>query len=111
MASFIVFPFDHRPKWRLSTREKFATLAFRRESASRMSSPTLVEHARRHNLKRGEGVQHVTLDEAAVDAGRNTDLVVLDDALNALARVDPRKVQVVEMRFFGGLAWMKRRKF
>ncbi len=31
------------------------------------------------------------------------DLVVLDDAMNALARIDPRKVQVVEMRFFGGL--------
>ncbi|MGA9471229.1 MAG: ECF-type sigma factor, partial [Terriglobales bacterium] len=32
------------------------------------------------------------------------DLVALDDALDALARVDPRKVQVVEMRFFGGLS-------
>ena len=65
----------------------------------------LVEHARRHNLKRGRGVQHVSLDEAVlvgVDPG--VDLVALDDALNALARVDPRKVQVVEMRFFGGLS-------
>ena len=33
-----------------------------------------------------------------------TDLVALDDALNALAQLDPRKVQVVEMRFFGGLS-------
>ena len=32
------------------------------------------------------------------------DLAVLDDAMNALARIDPRKVQVVEMRFFGGLS-------
>ena len=32
------------------------------------------------------------------------DLVALDDAMNALARLDPRKVQVVEMRFFGGLS-------
>ena len=65
----------------------------------------LVEHARRHNLKRGRGVQHVSLDEAVlvgVDPG--VDLVALDDALNALARVDPRKVRVVEMRFFGGLS-------
>jgi RNA polymerase sigma factor (sigma-70 family) len=30
-------------------------------------------------------------------------MVALDDAMNALARVDPRKVQVFEMRFFGGL--------
>jgi RNA polymerase sigma factor (TIGR02999 family) len=65
----------------------------------------LVEHARRHNLKRGRGVQHVSFDEAVVvSADPGVDLVALDDALNALARVDPRKVQVVEMRFFGGLS-------
>jgi RNA polymerase sigma-70 factor (ECF subfamily) len=68
----------------------------------------LVEHARRHNLKRGGGVHHVSLEEAAfvvgVDGSQDTDLVVLDDAMNALARIDPRKVQVVEMRFFGGLS-------
>jgi RNA polymerase sigma-70 factor, ECF subfamily len=65
----------------------------------------LVELARRHNLQRGGGVQHVQLDEAAVVRGnRRTDLVGLDDAMNALARLDARKVQVVEMRFFGGLS-------
>jgi RNA polymerase sigma-70 factor (ECF subfamily) len=65
----------------------------------------LVEHARRHNLKRGGGVQHVSLEETAiVDDDRPADLVALDDAMNALARIDPRKVQVVEMRFFGGLS-------
>ncbi len=65
----------------------------------------LVEHARRHNLKRGGGVQHVSLEEAAeVGGGRPTDLVALDDAMQALARLDARKVQVVEMRFFGGLS-------
>src|SRR5216684_87636 len=65
----------------------------------------LVEHARRHNQRRGGGVRHVPLDEAAVVSGnRPADLVALDDALNALARFDPRKVRVVEMRFFGGLS-------
>ena len=65
----------------------------------------LVEHARRRNLKRGGAVPHVSLDEAAqVGGGRPADLVALDDAMNALARLDPRKVQVVEMRFFGGLS-------
>jgi RNA polymerase sigma factor (TIGR02999 family) len=65
----------------------------------------LVEHARRHNLKRGGDLQHVSLDEAAaVGAGKATDLLALDDAMNALARIDPRKAQVVEMRFFGGLS-------
>jgi RNA polymerase sigma-70 factor, ECF subfamily len=69
----------------------------------------LVERARRRNLKRGGGAPHVSLEEAAVvgDGNRTLDpggnLVALDDALNALARLDPRKVQVVEMRFFGGL--------
>jgi RNA polymerase sigma-70 factor (ECF subfamily) len=65
----------------------------------------LVDHARRHNLKRGGGVPHVSLDEAAVVGGdQGADLVALDDAMNALARLDPRKVQVIEMRFFGGLS-------
>lgn len=65
----------------------------------------LVEHARRHNLKRGGDVQHVSLEETAVVGGdRAADLIALDDAMVVLARVDPRKVQVVEMRFFGGLS-------
>ena len=65
----------------------------------------LVDHARRRNLKRGGGVEHVALEEAAVvGGGQGPDLVALDDAMNALAQIDPRKVQVVEMRFFGGLS-------
>jgi RNA polymerase sigma-70 factor (ECF subfamily) len=64
----------------------------------------LVEHARRHNVKRGGGVPHVSIDEAALVGGsRAADLVALDDAMNALSQIDPRKAQVVEMRFFGGL--------
>jgi RNA polymerase sigma-70 factor, ECF subfamily len=65
----------------------------------------LVDHARRHNLKRGGDVQHISLEETALVGGdRAADLVGLDDAMNALARLDPRKVEVVEMRFFGGLS-------
>jgi len=64
----------------------------------------LIEHARRHNLKRGGGVPHVSLEEvASVGGNRAGDLIALDDAMNTLARLDPRKAQVVEMRFFGGL--------
>jgi len=64
----------------------------------------LVDHARRHNLKRGAGVEHVSLDSAAViGAGRPDDFVSLDDALTALAEMAPRKAKVVELRFFGGL--------
>lgn len=65
----------------------------------------LVDHARRHNLKRGGGVQHVALeDTAVVGGGRAENLVVLDDALQTLARMDARKARVVELRFFGGLS-------
>jgi len=65
----------------------------------------LVEHARRHNVKRGGGVQHVSLEQAAVvSASRAKELIELDEALQELARIDPRKVQVVELRFFGGLS-------
>lgn len=64
----------------------------------------LVEHARRHNLKRGRGIPHVSLDDTAVvGEARAAHLVALDDALVALARLDARKVQVVELRYFGGL--------
>src|SRR5713101_4707096 len=63
----------------------------------------LVERARRRNLKRGGGIQHINLNEAAL-LKTIPDITVLDDALNELSRVDPRKVQIVEMRFFGGLS-------
>jgi RNA polymerase sigma-70 factor, ECF subfamily len=65
----------------------------------------LVEYARRHNLKRGGDVQHVSLEEAAaVSANRARELIALDEALEELTRIDPRKVRVVELRFFGGLS-------
>jgi RNA polymerase sigma-70 factor, ECF subfamily len=65
----------------------------------------LVDHARQRNLKRGGGVRHVSLEQVAVVRGaRAADLVALDDAMEALARFDPRKAKVVELRFFGGLS-------
>jgi RNA polymerase sigma factor (TIGR02999 family) len=73
--------------------------------AAQVMRRILVEHARRHNLKRGGGVQHISLEQAAVVGGdEGADLMALDDAINALARIDPRKVRVVEIRFFGGLS-------
>lgn len=64
----------------------------------------LVDHARRHNLKRGAGVQHVSLEDTGVVGERDEHLVALDEALHALAGFDFRKAQVVELRFFGGLS-------
>src|SRR5450432_4155707 len=53
----------------------------------------LVEHARRHNLKRGGGVPHVSLEETAmVGIERAANMVALNDAMDQLARLDPRKV-------------------
>jgi RNA polymerase sigma factor (TIGR02999 family) len=73
--------------------------------AAQVMRRILVDHARSHNIKRGAGVVHVALEDVAVvSSDRTGDLVALDDALNALARLDPRKVQIIEMRFFGGLS-------
>jgi RNA polymerase sigma factor (TIGR02999 family) len=65
----------------------------------------LVDHARgRKYAKRGGDAQRVSFDEAlAVSSARGADLVALDEALNKLAVIDPRKGKVVELRFFGGL--------
>jgi RNA polymerase sigma-70 factor, ECF subfamily len=73
--------------------------------AAQLMRRILVENARRHNLKRGGGTQHISLEEVAVIADdRSGDLVALDGAMKKLERLDPRKVQVVEMRYFGGLS-------
>ena len=65
----------------------------------------LVDHARRRNLKRGGGVQHISIEETnALAQERPTDLIMLDNAMHALARFDSRKAKVVELRFFGGLS-------
>jgi RNA polymerase sigma-70 factor, ECF subfamily len=73
--------------------------------SSQVMRPILVEHARRRNLKRGGDARHFSLEQAAViSGGEDMDFVELDHALNALARIDPREMRVVEMRFFGGLS-------
>jgi len=66
----------------------------------------LVDFARdRQYLKRGGGALRVSLAEVNEFSGeRDADLVALDEALKALAEVDQRKGQVVELRFFGGLS-------
>ncbi len=74
--------------------------------AARLMRRILVDAARaRGNQKRGGGAAMLSLDEAlVVPTDPANDLVALDDALTALAAVDSRKSQVVEMRFFGGLS-------
>ena len=66
----------------------------------------LIERARsRRSAKRGSGGQRVSLDDAAdVSNERAADLVALDEALTNLAAIDPRKAEIVELKYFGGLS-------
>jgi RNA polymerase sigma factor (TIGR02999 family) len=74
--------------------------------ASRLMRRILVDFARsRGYQKRGGGAQQVSFTEAlGVAEGAPTNVVALDDALEALALVDERKSRIVELRFFGGLS-------
>jgi len=73
--------------------------------SARLMRRILVEFARsREGQKRGAGATPVSLDEKLLGSSERADLVALDDALNALAAIDPRKCQVVELRFFAGLS-------
>jgi len=72
--------------------------------SARLMRRILVDFARAKNYqKRGGGAQAVTLDEALVVVEPGRDLIAIDEALDALAKMDERKAKVVEMRFFGGL--------
>jgi len=74
--------------------------------SARLMRRTLVDYARSRNYqKRGGGAPMVALDDVIVSSPeRGADLLALDDALQDLARMDNRKSQVVELRFFGGLS-------
>ena len=73
--------------------------------AARTMRRILVEFARaKIREKRGGGWVKVSLGEDLVISEKGDDLVALDDALEALARLDERKSRVVELRFFGGLS-------
>ena len=73
--------------------------------ASRMMRRVLVDAARaRQSLKRGGGESSVPLNtELTVAGSPDVDVVAISDALDVLARADPRRSRVVELRFFGGL--------
>ena len=74
--------------------------------SARLMRRILVDHARRRGYrKRGGEAQRVTLHEDLVTTSDAAfDVIALDRALDALARVDPRKSRIVELRFFGGLS-------
>jgi RNA polymerase sigma factor (TIGR02999 family) len=74
--------------------------------AARLMRQVLVDHARaRGYQKRGGDVQRVPLDNAPlITPEPNVDVIAVDRALEAFAKIDSRKSQVVELRFFGGLS-------
>jgi RNA polymerase sigma factor (TIGR02999 family) len=73
---------------------------------SQMIRRILVDYARKQRFaKRGGGQVQLPLDEALLSAkAPGVEVVALDEALTSLARIDPRKARVVELRFFGGLS-------
>lgn len=72
--------------------------------AAQLMRRILVDHARsRSRAKRGGGAQVVSLVEQAAMSQEVAEVIALDMALNNLAELDPRKGQIVEMKFFGGL--------
>lgn len=73
--------------------------------AAELMRTILVDHARSHaTAKRGGGARKLSLEEAlVVSQERAAEVVALDEALNALAVIDPKQSRIVELRFFGGL--------
>jgi len=73
--------------------------------AAQMMRRILVNYALARTAGKRGGGRQISLDEAMIiSPERDGQLVELDSALESLARLDPRKAQVVEMRFFGGLS-------
>ena len=74
--------------------------------AAKMMRRILVDHARaRSTSKRGAGMARVDVEEQAIESQeRSVDLLALDEALEHLARIDPQRSRIVELRYFGGLS-------
>jgi RNA polymerase sigma factor (TIGR02999 family) len=74
--------------------------------AAQMMRRILVDHARgKQAVKRGGGEAKLSLDEELeVPGERARELVALDDALTALAALDPQQSRIIELRYFGGLS-------
>jgi len=74
--------------------------------AAQLMRQILVDYARRHVAKkRGGSICKLSLEDATMASrGKDVDVLALDDALRALAKIDPRQSRVVELRFFAGLS-------
>lgn len=73
--------------------------------AARLMREILIDHARRRGRAKRDGGERVTLSRIDLpDNSGDVDLVDLDEALQRLARIDPAKARIVELRYFGGLS-------
>jgi RNA polymerase sigma factor (TIGR02999 family) len=74
--------------------------------ASQLMRRILVDHARTHLAeKRGGGATRVPIDEQlSLTVERDADVLVIDEALQKLAALNPRHAEIVSMRFFGGMS-------
>jgi RNA polymerase sigma factor (TIGR02999 family) len=73
--------------------------------AAKAKRSILLDHARaRRASKRGGGAHQVTLAAADDSGSQEVEVIELDEALRQLAELDPRKAQLVELRWFGGLS-------
>jgi len=82
---------------------KFENRAHLLAICAQLMRQILVDHARDRRATKRHGGERVTLDGLAFKS-RSVDMVALDDALNELARLDPQRSRIVELRFFGGLS-------
>jgi RNA polymerase sigma factor (TIGR02999 family) len=89
---------DQRAEWK--SRAHFFGIA------AQMMRRILVDHAKKNQAKkRGAGAQVLSLDEPlTISKEPGKDLLALDDALASLAKSDPQRGRIVELRFFGGLS-------
>src|SRR6266545_8057226 len=73
--------------------------------AAQLMRRILIDFARgRHQDKRGGAAVQISLDDAAaMSVERSAEFIALDEALDQLAAIDPRRSRMVELRFFGGL--------
>ena len=73
--------------------------------AAQLMRRILVDHAKtRTRAKRGAGVHNLSLDEAAiVSMDSATEFILIDNALTSLAKIDPHKCRIIEMKIFCGL--------
>jgi RNA polymerase sigma factor (TIGR02999 family) len=73
--------------------------------AAQIMRRVLVDHAReRHAAKRPDGIRVALTDDIAAVPAPDCELLMLDEALRALARIDERQARIVELKYFGGLS-------